>query len=165
MQLYGPDRLLQAYFCLRARLASCAGIALDGMPSQPTNVGAAAHKHARLCGLVWFVQDLTADELEVLAARVLGAAGVAPVYRYLVSAADMQPDEVATGGHHPGDPRCKEVRSMQVRQPTYKELADWLGRSHREIARLVREGRGKVGRRMRERPRAVHELLSREEEV
>lgn len=152
MILHGPDRILQTYFLLFAELASCRGVVLDGMPRCDGNAGAGLELRARLGDLGWYVQDLTAAELRVMAARLLGTGSIGSECRYLLTLSDLQPDEMPTGGRHPGDARFIEVRSSRVLQPTYQKLANHFGMPAREVRALIQNAREKVGNRLRERP-------------
>lgn len=152
MILHGPDRILQSYFMLRAELVSCRGIALDGMPRCEGNPGTGLELRARLADLAWYVQDLTEKELRIMAARLLGVGAIGSEHRYLLTLSDLQPDEVPTGGRHPGDARFIEVRSSRVMQPSYQALAKHFDLPAREVRALAQHARQKVGARLRQRP-------------
>jgi hypothetical protein len=151
-RLYGPDSILQAYFILLARVASCRALVMDGMPHIPGAFGTPAQLRAKLGDRAWYVQDLTDQEKQLVAARLLGFGGMEGTYRYVLTLGDLQADERPTGARHPGDQRFREVRGTQVRQPTLTALAEHFGLPLRDVRTLVRSARAKVADRMALRP-------------
>lgn len=143
-----PDQVLSQYFALHQRVASCGAVSIDGMPRGGRDPDSAERLRVELAELHWYCQDLTPGERQVAAARVLGAGARVTHFRYLVSLAEVQPDEEPTGGRHPADPSLVEVRSGKTRWPTYQEIATHLRVPVREVFELYNSARRKVGLRL-----------------
>ncbi len=151
-ELYGPDKLLQTYLALRRRVASCRGLDLEHDPLvMGGDADGAERVRVRLADLAWYVRELTPLELRVAEVRLLEGWETEAAYRYLSSLADIEPDEVVTGGTHPADSTLREVRGIRVRALTYSEVAELLHLPVQEVGQAVRSARSKVGRRLWER--------------
>lgn len=147
-----PDTIMGRYFALQARVMAAGRMQIDGMPLQPRDADSAERLRVELSESGWYCQDLTPNECQVAALRALGIGEKTRAFRYLVSLADVQPDEEPTGGRHPGDDSLIEVRGVRTRAPTYYQIGSALGLTARQVHDLYNSARRKVGWRLYRRP-------------